>query len=229
METLEFASLSVELESARLVLTRGDARRWNLEKDGSFSCKSYRKFFGDNSNLPAFDPVNQIWKAKAPSKVLILVWLVAHGKVNTCDNIQKRRPFHSLNPHWCILCKDGEESVDHLFLHCPFSIQLWWRLFKEFGGSWVTPKSCYALLSTNFCWGGRNKKVKVLWSCRVVAVFWAIWMERNRRIFDDFNGLCVEALWDRVCFWSALWASVTPLFRNYSISALLFDWKAVVS
>jgi len=102
-------------------------------------------------------------------------------------------------------------------------------LFKESGGVWVTPRSCYALLSTNFFGGGRSKKEKILWSCRLLAVFWVIWMERNKRIFDDVNGLCVEALWDRVCFWSALWASVTPLFRDYSLSALLLNWEAVVS
>jgi hypothetical protein len=63
----------------------------------------------------------------------------------------------------------------------------------------------------------------------MLAVFWVIWLERNKRIFDDFPGLCVEGLWDRVNFWSALWTSVTPLFRNYSLSVLLLDWKAVVS
>jgi hypothetical protein len=25
--------------------------------------------------------------------------------------------------------------VDHVFLHCPFSVQIWWRFFKEFGVS----------------------------------------------------------------------------------------------
>jgi hypothetical protein len=119
--------------------------------------------------------------------------------------------------------------VDHLFLHCPFSIQVWWRFFKEFGVSWVIPKSCYDLLSIRFISGGRGKKAKVLWSCRMLAIFWVIWLERNKRIFDDFPGMCVEGLWDRISFWSALWASVTPMFRNYSLSALLLDWKAVVS
>ena len=63
----------------------------------------------------------------------------------------------------------------------------------------------------------------------MLALFWVIWMERNRRICDDFPGLCVEGLWDRIIFWSALWASVTSEFKNYSLSALMLDWKAVVS
>jgi hypothetical protein len=229
LEVVEFTSLSAKLDGARFYNTRGDARHWSLERDGSFSCKSYRSLLANNIAFSDFGPAEQIWTAKVPTKVHILAWLVAHGKVNTCDNIQKRRPSHMLNPQWCILCKEGEESVDHLFLHCSFSIQFWWRFFKDFGVSWVIPKSCYDLLSICFKCGGRGKKKKILWSCRMLAVFWVIWLERNRRTFDNVPELCVESLWDRITFWSALWASVTAEFRHYSLSALMLDWKAVVS
>lgn len=58
--------------------------------------------------------------------------------------------------------------------------------------------------------------------------FGSFLQERNRRIFEDYPGLCVEELWNGVCFSSALWATVTLEFRNYSLSALLLDWKAAV-
>lgn len=54
----------------------------------------------------------------------MLACLVACGRVNTCDHIQKRRPNVWISPHWCILCKVGEDSVDRLFLYCPF-LYLW--------------------------------------------------------------------------------------------------------
>lgn len=133
LEVVEFATLMAKLESARFYLSWGDTRRWSLEKDGSFSCSSYKRFLCFNLDASVFHPVDQIWKVKVPSKVHILAWSVAHGKVNTCNNIQKRRPLHYLNPQWCILCKAEKESVDHLFLQCFFSIQMWWRLFKKFG------------------------------------------------------------------------------------------------
>ncbi|KAL6345662.1 hypothetical protein AAG906_017398 [Vitis piasezkii] len=72
-----------------------------------------------------FLPAKFLWSSKVPSKVKALAWLVAHGKVNTNDKLQLRRPYKALCPQWCILCKGNGESIDHLFLHCPVTIGLW--------------------------------------------------------------------------------------------------------
>ncbi|KAH0972661.1 hypothetical protein GBA52_024817 [Prunus armeniaca] len=42
----------------------------------------------------------------------------------------------------CVMCNLCEESVDHLFLHCPFSLQVQWKLFREIDAGWVIPKGC---------------------------------------------------------------------------------------
>ena len=69
---------------------------------------------------------------KAPLKVKAFACLVAHRKVNANDLLQLRRPFKSLNPQWCILCKEDGESVDHIFsfiglslLVCGTSFSTW--------------------------------------------------------------------------------------------------------
>lgn len=54
--------------------------------------------------------------------------------------------------------------------------------------------------------------MKFMWGCGVLAV---IWMEGNKRIFDDYNGAEVEDLLEKVRFWSALWASVLVKFKDY--------------
>ncbi|KAB2615114.1 ribonuclease H protein [Pyrus ussuriensis x Pyrus communis] len=125
--------------------------------------------------------VENIWKSKVPLKVKVLVWLVAIGKLNTCDQIQRRSPFICFSPHWCSLCKAKEESVNHIFLHCSYTIQLW--------------------------------KAKALWGCLVSAVFWNIWLERNKRIFEDYT----------VRYWASFWASVSNDFKNLSLSHILWD------
>lgn len=53
-----------------------------------------------------------------------------HGKILTQDNL-KRRGFQL--PNRCILCKVEEESIDHLFIHCPFARHLWTITLEKCG------------------------------------------------------------------------------------------------
>ncbi|KAM0963163.1 hypothetical protein ACFX2A_022668 [Malus domestica] len=227
-EIEEAARLLQKVEEVRLSQSRMDNRRWKMEASGLFTCKSYCSFLSNNGMMQYFQPHSQIWKSKVPPKVKILVWLAAKGKLNTCDQIQRRSPFICLSPQWCSLCKAKEESVNHIFLHCSYTIQLWWKLFQEVRASWVIPKGCFELLSTKFQALGSGRKAKALWGCLVSAVFWNIWLERNKRIFEDYTGVGVEVLWGRVKYWAALWASVSNVFNNYSISQLLWDLLAAV-
>ncbi|CAL2278177.1 unnamed protein product [Prunus armeniaca] len=205
---------------------RLDRRWWELEGSGSFSCKSFCSFLLNNGMAEGFLPFSLIWKAKSPPKVL--VWLVALGKVNTSDLVQRRRLYMYLSQHWCVLCKMSVENVDHLFLHCPFSLSLWWTLLREVKTVWVIPKGCFDLLCSHFVISGRGKGASTLWGCLVQSVFWNIWLEHNRRIFDEYEGAGVGELWDRVKFWAALWASVTSDFEDYSSSTILRDMAAAV-
>lgn len=29
------------------------------------------------------------------------------------------------SPHWCIMCKSGAESLDHVLIHCSIALSLW--------------------------------------------------------------------------------------------------------
>ena len=46
------------------------------------------------------------------------------------ENLQKRS-FQG--PGWCILCKNVDESVFHLFLQCPYIKEVWKVSSKIFG------------------------------------------------------------------------------------------------
>ncbi|CAL2262014.1 unnamed protein product [Prunus armeniaca] len=227
-ETAEAIKLLEVLDGFRLCASKRDRRRWDLEVSGFFTCKSFQSFLRNKGSVVTFLPFSSVWKAKSPPKVKVFVWLVALGKVNTLDLVQRKRPFMYLSPQWCVLCKLGEESVDHLFLHCPFSLSLWGLLWREVGTVWVIPKGCADFLCSDFEVWGSGKRASTLWGCLVHSVFWNIWMERNRRIFEDYKGVGVSDLWDRVKYWAALWASVTEDFKDYSVSTILRDMAAVV-
>ncbi|CAL9004181.1 unnamed protein product, partial [Prunus brigantina] len=115
------------LGKVRLNNSRSDRRSWEIEDHGSFSCKSFRSFLLSTTK-EVFPPSTSIWKAKTPPKIQFFVWLAANGKINSCDSIQRRHPKMCLSPSWCVLCKDNAESIDHMFIHCSYSLKLWWRM-----------------------------------------------------------------------------------------------------
>lgn len=47
----------------------------------------------------------------------MLVWIIVHGKVNTCDMLEWRRLVF-LSPTWCVICKGGVESLNHMSALC---------------------------------------------------------------------------------------------------------------
>ena len=196
-----------------------DTRLWLPDSSHIFSCKSAFNKLRETSISNVFSPFKVIWKSPIPHKIKVFAWLVALGKVNTCDVLQKKRPNCTLNPNWCIMCKRGEETVDHLFIHCSFGSRLWWKLLRIFGLYWVVPRSCYGLLSGH---AGliKGKERKIIFNQFLSATLWAIWGERNNRIFQDCVS-SVDELWEKICFWVAIWLKNVKSFRFWSFSDLL--------
>jgi uncharacterized membrane protein len=57
--------------------------------------------------------------------------------------------------NWCVLCKNSEETVDPLLLHCPMAMEIWNFIFLAFGVNLVPG-----------------------------YLIWYIWRERNKRTFE---------------------------------------------
>ena len=69
----------------------------------------------------------------APSKVSFFVWEAIHGKILTCDNLQKKG---NILVDRCFMCKGDSKSTDHLLLHCQFTVAV-----SLLGISWVASDS----------------------------------------------------------------------------------------
>jgi hypothetical protein len=103
----------LELLYANLRLGNGeDTICWRVDKSKCFTGGSYYRVLTGTSHVSF--PWKIIWKSRVPPRVAFFVWTTALGKILTIDNLRGR---HVMMMDWCCICKNGGESVDHLFLH----------------------------------------------------------------------------------------------------------------
>lgn len=143
-----------------------------------------------------FQHFNFIWKSTAPSNVKVFCWMLALGKINMHEMLQKRIPTHAFSPD-CRFRKRSSVTRDQCFLHCYFVGSIWSRVLQEFGLSWVWPENCKELLQHVFGSSGYCSRKNKLWNVAVFAIFWSLWLERNNRIFEDIKNN-FETLWDKI-------------------------------
>jgi len=128
----------------------------------------------------------ELWKVKAPSKVLAFAWRLLRDRLPTSINLHKRQV--EINDRRCVFCNSLEEDTGHLFFHCSKISPLWWESM-----SWVntvgpfpqTPKHHFLHHIYGSVEGVRVNR----WKCWWLALTWSIWQQRNRILFsnDTFN------------------------------------------
>jgi hypothetical protein len=192
----QYISLWVKLADVTLQEDIDGEIAWNLTKNGQYSSKSaYRtQFFGATSSPIA----SSVWKIWTSSKIKFFSWLVLQNCPWTNDRLEKQGwPNCGNYP----LCKRVLESIDHLLVHCRYTIRLWGFLKERLGiqdlylNAWIT--------ASLHSWWGMMTKRKDLASFTLL-VSWEVWNERNARVFKNKH------------------AHPTVLFQNIKVQASLW-------
>jgi ribonuclease HI len=111
-------------------------------------------------------------------KIKLFTWLSVEDKILTWENLLKKGWE---GPSFCPLCSGGPDSVKHLFIYCSFTLQVWQKLYFAF--------------QINTLWEGDSLSdyyatwIKNEWNFRTLPalVCWCIWLERNKKIFENVN------------------------------------------
>ena len=116
-----------------------------------------------------------------PMRVSLFAWEASWNRILTCDQL-KRRGWNL--PNRCYLCKQEEETNDHLFLVCIKVRMLWNVIFALFGVHWVLHSSMKGNL---LGWHGSfvGKRREKAWKAAHLCLMWTLWKERNVRAFND--------------------------------------------
>jgi hypothetical protein len=177
----DFVRLRLAAERVHLTPGEPNAFTWLMSDSGSNSAASaYRLQFLGSTESPL---VASIWDAWAPAKYRQLAWLIVQNRVLTADRLMARqRP----NSYFCPLCWRNLETAEHLLVECPWSRNLWTLVASRFGlaslgpETWRSSGPLPAWLASLA--SAAPTEVK---ACKSIAllVIWAIWRERNDRIF----------------------------------------------
>ena len=97
-----------------------DGISWNLMAIGQYSAALAYK--AESFGVIPSDMKRMVWKIWAPPESKHFSWLALQNRLWTADRLEKRGwPNCGL----CPLGKRTTESVDHLFVHCHFTMRIW--------------------------------------------------------------------------------------------------------
>ncbi|KAK1312463.1 hypothetical protein QJS10_CPA07g00560 [Acorus calamus] len=137
---------------------------------------------------------NEVWRTKAPLKVHVFLWMMFQDKLLT----KVYRAKWSDDDPRCPICLGGQETSEHIMIHCSTAQQIWGIMRSVCG------------MPTNFhtleeLWAAgkhlkhpqdNSVKAKVT-QLFVPAVTWALWLARNHFLFRGMK-VYIENVWEMV-------------------------------
>jgi hypothetical protein len=122
--------------------------------------------------------MEELWKSKLLLKVRNFLWLVYRGRIQTVDNLRKKRWKGDEKCQFCL----ESESVDHLVFRCPLSVYIWVVVGDVLG--WETlPRSVKNFVDDFLFLRGdkQNEKLTFLFG----AISWTLWLNQNDLVFNS--------------------------------------------
>ncbi|KAK1436444.1 hypothetical protein QVD17_02224 [Tagetes erecta] len=149
-----------------------------------------------------------------PLKIRSFVWRLYQGRVPVTSNLITRGV--NIPTVACQLCTLESEDVDHLFVHCPISSQLWKMTSTWLGFPLDAENSIQSVCSKVYNYNGTSLRRKIT-SLITYSTIWTLWKTRNDWIFTK-RAKTIGRLMEEVKLQSFNWI-------NYRSSNLMVSWE----
>ncbi|XP_060216813.1 uncharacterized protein LOC132644250 [Lycium barbarum] len=138
----------------------------------------YLQLIGDRPRIP--------WKSliidnTARQEAQFTIWLYVQDILLTVDRLTK---WEMSIDQQCVLCQTHNETRDHLFLHCEFSVKVWYKVMN-----WIQqPQFLNTDWGQHIQWAickvkGKSQAAR-LFKMVYIETIYALWIERNQGIFE---------------------------------------------
>ena len=186
-EINDLLSLLETLQNTTLVVEDQDKILWGNSKEKTYTVKECYKNLSSQNGILLIWPWKHVWKTRQPLRVSCFTWTALKEACLTQDSHRKKGVI-LINR--CVMCKQTNESVNHLFLHYPATISLWYYFYSMLGLQWVMPYNMKDAYASWILWKV-DKSIRKIWRMIPAAIFWSIWKERNNRCFNGIStSLC---------------------------------------
>jgi hypothetical protein len=159
-----------------------DILRWGHSTSGIFSVKEAYHLQTNPPNQAPEGIWSKVWQPFLWPKISLFLWLTAQNRILTWDNLIKKG---FTGPSRCPLCQQSEETMEHLLNNCHYSQQIWdWGAQAMRRSQWNRG----SIRDTLANWGTgpfHNPILQRIWQLLPGFSLWAIWKERNQRIFNS--------------------------------------------
>ena len=157
-----------------------DKWEWSWNPKGVFTTSSvYQAHFKTKISC---DLAEAVWRAWAPTKFKLSMWLFIRRRVWTADRLQKMGLPH---PDSCSFYGMVGENAQRLFMGCAVVNIIWAKILSWANIQRATPSVLNNLrelcVHTRESFTGTTRRKL---DTMIVLVAWEVWRERNRRVFD---------------------------------------------
>jgi hypothetical protein len=159
-----------------------DQLRWGRKNGGEFNLKEARYYIAGQDQENLEQQWEKIWKIPQWPKIKMFKWLVLHNRILTWENLMKRG---FIGPSRCHLCQVKEETTNHLLDECSYTTEIWDWAAGIFRQSNRIRGNINATINNWNEGYNENEMVNLCWNLTSGMIIWAIWKERNRRIFRN--------------------------------------------
>ncbi|XP_035840156.1 uncharacterized protein LOC110887936 [Helianthus annuus] len=176
-ELTEFQQLNNLLQ--HITVTSGpDSWLWSLDSTGQFKVSSLRRKLVELNYVKPDYVVD--WNNWVPKKVGLVAWRAEKERLPTRTALHRRGI--SIQNLECLMCREYDESCDHLFVSCGFA-QVVWQVVCQ----WCKTQQLIAfrlqdILDAYKRFGGSTEKKKAFHAVCLVSL-WSIWNLRNELMF----------------------------------------------
>ena len=114
-------------------------------------------------------------------KAYNIMWMMMNQKLSTVDRLTR---WGLEVDKTCVLCKNADETIEHLFLQCQFAGKLWEKVLRMLEHQGTIP-IVWEQFQQWCVQNGKGKRATTqVFKTVITEGIYGLWIERNNRIFE---------------------------------------------